>query len=126
MTSAFEGQHARTIPALVKTMGQHHLTTRLSAFVSIKQNHAHNIPLPLYRHAIWWIIMERKDSGKRITELPDSLDSIIIHLVLMGRVYCTAIIPFSYQIKTENTYNKHLNKLPSVSRPQILTLCFIP
>ena len=62
-------------------------------------NHAHNIPLPLYRHAIWWIIKERKDSGKRITELPDSLYSIIIHLVLMGRVYCTAIIPFSFHIR---------------------------
>ena len=42
MTSALDiRQTARTIPALVKTMGKHHLTTRLSAIVSIKQYTIH-------------------------------------------------------------------------------------
>ena len=39
MTSAVDiCQSARTMSALVNIMGQHHLTTRLSAIVSIKQH----------------------------------------------------------------------------------------
>ena len=86
MTSALV-QTARTKSALVKAIGQHHLKTRLSATVSIKQKNTHNKPFPLYYHATWWTIMGRNDSGKRTTglcmfsELLESLNSIIIHQV---------------------------------------------
>ena len=46
--------------------------------------------------------MNRKDSGTGLcllSELPESLNSIIIHHALIGRVHCTAIIPLSYHIK---------------------------
>ena len=61
--------------------------------------------------------MNRKDSGTGqylLSELPESLNSIIIHHALIGRVHCTAIIPLSYHIKQiENTCNENLSKLSS-------------